>query len=111
MSEHARAEHYYKLLESGSAEELKVMAESNRTAPLTEAQREAAQAQDLGYLLCDHDDHAKLLEAAESDALAAKEAGNAAAAIKCGARAFVAASYLRIFKNKILAELKEPVDK
>ena len=111
MSEHARAEHYYKLLESGSAEELKVMAESNRTAPLTEAQREAAQAQDLGHLLCDHDDHARLLEAAESDALAAKEAGNAAAAIKCGARAFVAASYLRIFKNKILTELKEPVDK
>ena len=111
MSEHARAEHYYKLLEGGSDEELHIMAESNRAAPLTEAQREAAQAQDLGYLLCDHDDNARMLEDAERAALAEKEAGNSMAAVKHGARAFVAASYLRIFKNKILAEMKQPVDK
>ena len=111
MSEHARAEYYYQLLDKGSDEELQIMAESNRAAPLTEAQREAAQAQELGDLLCDHDGYARMLEDAESAALAAKEAGNSMAAVKHGARAFVAASYLRIFKNKILTELKQPVDK
>ena len=112
LSEKARADYYAGLARDlpDGAVELEIMAESNRTSPLTEAQLEAANNSGLEGLIENHKGHFALMESSENAALAAQEAGDTTTAIRQGAHAFVAASYLRIYKNQILAALKEPLD-
>jgi len=112
LSERARADYYAGLardLPDGAAE-LEIMAESNRTSPLTDAQLEVAVDSGLRNPVAAHNLHFEAMESSENAALAAQEAGDTVTAIRQGAHAFVAASYLRICKNQILAALKEPLD-
>lgn len=109
MAEVARADHYKSIVETapdGDAR-LDLLAQSNKPTPALE--RDVRAVVDAGYVTLSEDYKARLSAylACEQRVSEALKAGDAAAATRAHAEAFVEACYMRILKQRIMDVLAQ----